>query len=196
MINLRQTMPKYSRTILVQQMLTGRSLQYPPFGPLETGCRQSTTRACLTPDIRRTYDCRIDPNSRLEGRSKSGPSGIRGRTSGVRNIHTLQEKQNLSRVSTELWEAVNSLGLQSEPETPSNGIIVPSSRGTTISNNGSRTRSQRKGFRKFTRELELYLQACHSLPKGTLVATPSLTTISAHTINELKPYQAQFQLLD
>jgi len=192
-MNLRQIVPKYPKKILVQQMLTCRSLQYAQIGPLETGSRQSPTCDSPTPDIRRTYDCRIDPKSRLEGRSKSGPSGIRGRTSGVRNIHTLKEKQNLSRVSTELWEAVNSLGLQSKPETPSNGTIVPSSRGTTISNSRSRTQSQRKGFKKFTRELELYLQACRSLPNGTLVATPSLTTISAHTIDELKPYQAQFQ---
>ena len=88
---------------------------------------------------------------------------------------------------------MNSLGLQSKPETPSNGSIVPSSCCTTTSNSRSRTRSQRQGFRKFTRELELYLQACRSLPRGTLVATPSLTTISAHTIDELKPYQAQFR---
>jgi len=174
-------------------MLTCCSLQYAQVGPLEMGGRQSTTRAPPTPDIRRTYDCRIDPKSHLEDQTKSGPSGIRRRTSGVRNIHTLHEKQNISRVSTELWEAVNSLGLLSKPETPSNGTIIPSSPCTTSSNSRSRTRSQRKGFRKFTRELELYLQACRSLPNGTLVATPSLTTISAHTIDELKPYQAQFQ---
>jgi hypothetical protein len=179
--------------MLVQQLLTCRSLQYAQVGPRERVRRRSTSRASPAPDRRRTYDCRIDPKSHLEGRNKSGPSGIRGRTSDIRNIHTLQEKQNLSRVSTELWEAVNCLGLQSKPDTPSNGTIVPSSRGTIISNSGFRTRSQRKGFRKFTRELELYLQACRSLPKGTLVATPSLTTISARTIDELKPYQAQFQ---
>lgn len=178
---------------MVYQLLTCRLLQYAQVGPRERVSRRSTSRTSMTPDRRRTYDCRIDPKSRLEGRSKSGPSGIRGATRGVRTIHTLQENQNLSRVSTELWEAVNSLGLQSKPETPLNRTVVPSSRGTTISNSGSRTRSQQKGFRKFTRELELYLQACRALPKGTLVATPSLTTISAHTIDELKPYQAQFQ---
>jgi hypothetical protein len=83
--------------------------------------------------------------------------------------------------------------LQAKPDSSSNGTAIQSSCGTVIFEPPSRTRSQRKTLRKFTREIELYLQACRSLPKRTLIATPSLSTISARTIDELKPYQAQFQ---
>lgn len=158
-------------------------------GPLETVSRRNTLRGSQLLERRRTYDCRIDPRNRPENRSKSGPARIR--EAGARET----EQKEDSRLSIELREAVNSLGLQTQPEvdTSSNATIVPLSRGTIVSKTLSRTPSQRKALRKFTREIDLYLQACRSLPKGTLVATPSLTTISARTIDELKPYQAQFQ---
>jgi len=163
-------------------------------GPLETVSRRNTSGASLTLDRKRTYDFRIDPKNQLEGRSNPGPSQIRESATGVRNVQTSAEKKQLSRASAELWEAVNSLGLQTKLEgASSNNTNVPSSPGGIISEISSRSPSQRKTLRKFTREIELYLQACRSLPKGTLVATPSLTTISARTIDELKPYQAQFQ---
>jgi hypothetical protein len=162
--------------------------------PIETVSRRNTSGASGSLDKRGTYDCRIDPKNRLESRGKSGPSQIRRSTTGVRNIQTLAGKKHLSSAFVELREVVNSLGLQTKPEVASsNNTIDPSSPGTIVSEVASRSRSERKALRKFTREIELYLQACRSLPKGTLVATPSLTTISARTIDELKPYQAQFQ---
>ncbi|KAE9381323.1 hypothetical protein N431DRAFT_457922 [Stipitochalara longipes BDJ] len=165
--------------------------EYAHFGPLETVSRRNTFHGAQPLESRRTYDYRIDPTNRPDIGSKSGPAQVRESTSGAQDISQKQQ----SRLSTELREAVNSLGLQTKAEvdSPSNTNIVPSSCGTIISDTASRTPSQRKALRNFTREIDLYLQACRSLPKGTLVATPSLTTISARTIDELKPYQAQFQ---
>lgn len=161
-------------------------------GPRETDSRRNTFRGSQALERRRTYDCRIDPKIRVESRSKSGPARIRERTSRSGTIQSTP-RTTQSGISADLQEAVNSLGLQSKPDSPSNESVVPFSRGRTISRTPSRTPSQQKALKKFTREINLYLQACRSLPKGTLLATPSITTISAHTIDELKPYQAQFQ---
>jgi hypothetical protein len=170
--------------------------EYAHVGSFETVSRRCTSRSSQTLARRRTYDYRIDPKNRPEeGRSKSGPAYIRVSTfrSQIRApSQASQQKNQRSSVSAEIWEAVNSLGLQTKPEgsdTPSKKTAVPS----ISSDKGSRTPSQRKALRKFAREIELYLQACRSLPRQTLVATPSLTTISAFTIDELKPYQAQLQ---
>ena len=162
-------------------------------GPLETVSRRNTFRGSQALERQRTYDCRIDPKNRIESRSKSSPARVRESTSGASAIQSPANKKQ-SRASAELWEAVYSLGLHTKPEganTLSNRTIVSSSRSTIVSDTSSRTPSQRKALKKFTREIELYLQACRSLPKGTFIATP--TTLSARTIDEFRPYQAQFQ---
>jgi hypothetical protein len=170
--------------------------EYAHVGPLETVSKRNIYRSSQTVDRRRTYDCRIDPKSQVEDhRSKSDPARITANAAGPRAKEKSQvspKKKTQSRTSAELWEAVNSLGLQTKAkgsDTPSNKTFVPS----VFSDKFSRTPSQRKALKKFTREIELYLQACRSIPKGSLVATPSLTTISVFTVDEFKPYQAQFQ---
>jgi len=168
--------------------------EYAHVGPLETVSRRYTSRGSQTLVRRRTYDSRIDPKNLVqEGRSKSSLAQAKEITPGPEALSQASPTKNQrSCVSPELLAAVNSLNLQTKPkgiDTPSNKTAVPS----ISSDNPSRTPSQRKALRKFTREIELYLQACRSLPKQTLVATPSLTTISALTIDEFKPYRAQFQ---
>ena len=56
-----------------------------------------------------------------------------------------------------------------------------------------RTPSQKKALRQFTKGLELYVLATSSLPKKSLIPSPSATTISANTIEELQPYQDEFK---
>jgi hypothetical protein len=57
----------------------------------------------------------------------------------------------------------------------------------------SRTASEKKALSRFTRELELYSQATRELPKQSFVLSPSTTTVSVHTISELRPYWNEFQ---
>ncbi|KAI1003409.1 hypothetical protein K3495_g4800 [Podosphaera aphanis] len=46
---------------------------------------------------------------------------------------------------------------------------------------------------KFTRELDLYLQASNNLPRQIFMTSPSVASISANTVVELKPYHSEFQ---
>lgn len=62
-----------------------------------------------------------------------------------------------------------------------------------LSNTPSRTPSQRKALQQFTKGLELHIQATECLPKKLLIPSPSATTVSAKTVKELEPYQAEFQ---
>jgi len=55
----------------------------------------------------------------------------------------------------------------------------------------SRKPSQQRTLRRFTRELELHLQAVQNLPGKTLIASPSVTTIK--TVQEFKPYHSEFR---
>jgi hypothetical protein len=174
----------------------GPGAEYAHVGSLETVSRRNTYRGSQTLERRRTYDCRIDPKKRVEEhRSRSGPTQVVTNVPGPQTrarSRVPPDKKQQSCTSAELLETVNSLALQTRAkgsDSLSNKTIVPS----VFSDNGSRTSSQRKALKKFTREIELYLQACRSLPKVSLVATPSLTTISAFTVDEFKPYQAQFQ---
>ncbi|KUJ22830.1 uncharacterized protein LY89DRAFT_311482 [Mollisia scopiformis] len=100
-------------------------------------------------------------------------------------------KKQQSFNSPEFWEAVNSIALQSKKhrsDTLSITSIIQS-----VFSEKSRTRSQRRALRRFTREIELYLQAARTLPKQSLVPSITATSISANTVLELKPYQSQFQ---
>ncbi|KAH8657529.1 hypothetical protein BGZ60DRAFT_531686 [Tricladium varicosporioides] len=56
-----------------------------------------------------------------------------------------------------------------------------------------RTPSQTKALKRFTKELDLHWQAVRFLPKQTILASPSITTVSADTIGEFLPFHAEFQ---
>lgn len=60
----------------------------------------------------------------------------------------------------------------------------------------SRSPSQRRALKHFTRELELYLQLAKQAPKQTPISSLPSTTFSTQTIQtiqNLKPYHAEFQ---
>lgn len=93
--------------------------------------------------------------------------------------------------SPEFWEAVNSFALKSKKQrrgSPSIKSIVQSA-----FSQSSRTPSQKRALHRFTKEIELYLQAARTLPKYSLVPSITATSISADTILDFKPYQSQFQ---
>jgi hypothetical protein len=81
----------------------------------------------------------------------------------------------------------------SRPPVTASTISVKSFIQSVLSDTPSRTRSERKALSQFTKELDLYLKATRSLPKQSLVPSPSVTTVSADTVTEFKPYQSEFQ---
>ncbi|KAH8602831.1 hypothetical protein B0O99DRAFT_11254 [Bisporella sp. PMI_857] len=84
----------------------------------------------------------------------------------------------------------------SRPKSPSKHIpISPSIRSFVHSliSIRSRTLSQRKALRRFTKELELHLQAVENLRGRSLIPSPSTTMVSVKTIQELMPYYEQFK---
>ncbi|KAM0142477.1 hypothetical protein ACHAP3_001582 [Botrytis cinerea] len=60
----------------------------------------------------------------------------------------------------------------------------------------SRSPSQRRALKRFTRDLELYLQFAKQVPKQTPISSAPSTSFSTQTIQtiqEFKPYHAEFQ---
>ncbi|TGO08360.1 hypothetical protein BTUL_0213g00170 [Botrytis tulipae] len=60
----------------------------------------------------------------------------------------------------------------------------------------SRSPSQRRALKRFTRDLELYLQIAKQVPKQTPISSApsnSFSTQTIQTIQEFKPYHAEFQ---
>lgn len=55
----------------------------------------------------------------------------------------------------------------------------------------SRSPSERKSLKKFTKELERHLQATRDIPQS-VSSTSHSVTVSADTVEELKPYKTQF----
>jgi hypothetical protein len=81
----------------------------------------------------------------------------------------------------------------SRPLLTASSISVKSFIQSVLSDTPPRTRSERKALNQFTKELDLYLKATRSLPRQSLVPSPSVTTVSANTVTEFKPYQSEFQ---
>lgn len=145
----------------------------------------------------RTYDPRIapKPSSKFTRPIKSaatqlGPfkpnvtryHGNRGRTSGKSSRQSLQ---SISRRSTKSRSRRSR-----RSAAPSVQSIIKS----VLSEAPSQTPSQRKALDQFTKDLASYAQKTQRSPKKALAASPTVTTVSAHTIRELEPYQAQFKL--
>ncbi|RAL63503.1 hypothetical protein DID88_003923 [Monilinia fructigena] len=64
------------------------------------------------------------------------------------------------------------------------------------SNSSSRSPSQRRALKRFTRELDLYLQIAKQAPTQTPISSVRSTSFSSQTIQtiqEFKPYHAEFQ---
>jgi len=77
-------------------------------------------------------------------------------------------------------------------ETPANTVVgSPNVRPLVhgLVSPASRSPSQRRTLKRFARELELHLKAVESLPKKSLIPSPSITTIQ--TVEALKPYHKQ-----
>ena len=161
----------------------------------ETLNRQRKNSVALPPGRSRTYDTRIDPKSLARSRTTTYPTRIQLSGPAVPAFesppYSPERKTRQSFGSKAFWEAVNTSELRAKESdyTASAKPIVQ----TDFSTADSRTSSQKRAVGKFTKELELYLQATRSLPKQSLVASPSETTVSACTITELGPYQAEFQ---
>jgi len=139
----------------------------------------------------RAYDTRIDPNTRAETRTRSAITQIKPVVCEGESFKSSQTKGQQSSTSPESLEAVNFLALKSRnhgSDSPSVKSLIES-----MLSGSSRTPSQRKALRRFTREIELYLQAARALPRHSLVPSITATTISANTVLELRPYQSQFQ---
>ena len=166
-----------------------RVREYAHIGSLESVSRRSIHRAPQTVGRSRTYDPRIDPSAaeKSQRQTKSTQSQIKP-TIVARPLE--KKKQSQSWEVSEFFEAINSLQQKEGQATPQSTKSIVQS---ILADSASRTPSQRKTLQRFTKELELYLQATQSLPKLSLVKTPSSTTTSAYTIQALKPHQAEFQ---
>lgn len=138
----------------------------------------------------------IDPKSSTETRSKSKPAQARLAAATLPSTSKLVESAKENNPSNlrdpAFWETVNTLATQvreSGSITPEIKSIIQSLSSDTI----SRTPSQRKAIREFTKEISLYLEAARTQPEKSLIASPSTATISANTIAELKPFHTEFQ---
>ena len=158
----------------------------------------SRRSAYFSPDDvgrRRTYDPRIDPANRIkdERRTKSTPAHRTQFIPTRKRRGTLDPTEKVAKLRSPAFrKAVKSFTLPSKEATAS-AASIKSVIQTILSDAPSRTRSQRRALNHFTKELELYLQAAKSLPKKSLIPSPSATTISAHTVEELRPYRSQFE---
>lgn len=168
-----------------------RAGEYAHVGPLDPVSRRRTYRSPQRVGRSRTYDSRIDPRALLD-RERPTKSAPVNPSSTTRRTASRLSPEKGAQGSPELRRVLESMVVKSKADpqsvTPSMKSIVQ----TLLSNSASRTPSQRKALKQFAKELELYLQAAKSLPKQTLVPSPSATTVSAHTIEELNPYRSQF----
>jgi hypothetical protein len=166
--------------------------EYAHVKPLDPVSRRRSSRPPRRVGKSRTYDARIDPRILLdpERPTKSFPTNPTAttRSTASRPVpnKSWQGNPNLRRI---LSSKVSKAKANPQSVTPSMKSIVQS----LLSDPASRTPSQRKALKRFTKELELYLQAAKSLPKHSLVPSSSATTLSAHTIEELRPYQSQLR---
>ncbi|CAG8950430.1 hypothetical protein HYFRA_00006926 [Hymenoscyphus fraxineus] len=135
----------------------------------------------------RSYDPRIDPHCFTDGgdeREQSMPTQVNNST---------QASMTYKNPETEdaLWETIDSTRFTQDNETssPSMTSVVPS----LLSTSPFRTGSEAKRLTRFTKELELHYTAVQSLPKQSLLFSPSATTVSADTVGPLVPFHAEFQ---
>ena len=172
--------------------ITGASKRvrgYAHVGSLDSVCRRSIYCGPQTLGRSRTYDPRIDPSATEKPRRPTTYKIFQTKpTAASRLLETKGHSQSSGR--PEVWETVNPLEQEEgRGATRSTKSTVDS----IVADSLSRTTSQRRTLQQFTRELEIYLQAAKTLPKQSIVSSTSSTTVSAYTIQALKPYRAEFQ---
>ena len=189
--------PKYRKraSIVSSRALTRasrRAGEYAHVGLLDPVNRQRTHRTPQQVGRNRIYDSRIDPRVLLDRERPTKSLPINPSITTRRSVSrpspnkSWQGNPELRRI---LECKVSKIKASPQSVTSSMKSIVQ----TLLSDSASRTPSQRKALKQFTKELELYLQVAKTLPKQSLVSSPSTTTVSAHTIEELRPFQSQFQ---
>ncbi|EKD17241.1 uncharacterized protein L3040_008885 [Drepanopeziza brunnea f. sp. 'multigermtubi'] len=94
--------------------------------------------------------------------------------------------------SPEFWEAVQDYSRNSKAHGRSSASLKSIVQ-TLVSESASRSPSQKRALARFTKGIELYLHAAKLPSRESLVSSPSSTSISAHTIQELKPYISEFR---
>ncbi|KAG4441334.1 hypothetical protein IFR05_003197 [Cadophora sp. M221] len=142
----------------------------------------------------RTYDTRIGPLSpiasqrqRASTRPQFKPNTFRKSTTQVSPT-----RKDTGLGSPEFWEAVRDYSQQSNARGKTAASLKSVVR-SLVSETASRSPSQRKVLARFTKGIELYLQAAKEHPSQSLASSISSTTISAYTIQQLKPYRSEFQ---
>lgn len=142
----------------------------------------------------RTYDPRIAPasSSKFARPIKSAATQLGPFKPNVTRYYDNRGGRTSGKSSRQSLRSISRLSAKSRSRrsaTPSVHSIIKS----VLSEAPSRTPSQRKALDQFTKDLASYSQKVQRSPKQPLVTSPTVTTISAHTIRELKPYQAQFK---
>ncbi|KAM3074421.1 hypothetical protein ACMFMG_002775 [Clarireedia jacksonii] len=126
----------------------------------------------------------------LYEQAAKNPNEIQQQTSSAENS---AQKENRKQGSIELLE---SSALASLARRKSFSSSVHSVVNSIASHPSSRSPSQRLALKRFTRDLELYLQAARHIPKQTPITSAPSTSFSTgtvQTVQELKPYRAEFQ---
>ena len=164
--------------------------------PLQATSNQILSRRAT--EGRRIYDTRIDPFIPIAGQYRRSSSRPRFKANTFRKATTQVSptRKDTGFSSPEFWEAVRVYSQQSRPQAKS-GTSLKSAVQSFLSETSSRSPTQKKVLARFNKEIELYLQAAKAHPSQSLVSslsTSSSTTLSAYTIQELKPYQSEFQI--
>jgi hypothetical protein len=169
-----------------------QSVKYAHTRPLNESGLQETYKSSRVVGWARSYDPRIDPQSQVD----CVQSGQFSSRESARSFHArasspmpISKLANASFDDT-LWETIDSTRFTSYDTVSSTPTAVSSE--ILSSNVPCRTRSQIKRLTRFEKELELHYKAVSSLPKKSLITSPSTTTISANTIKDLVPFHAQF----
>lgn len=164
-------------------MATKHASEYAHVGSLGTVSRQKPSRSPQDVMSSRTYDRRIDPYEAKQESQRQSTKQSRKKSSSA---PAAREKRKSEATIRRKTDPAKSRGSRFSSQSMKSAI------NSILSDAKKRSPSQVKAIRYFTKELELYLQATQSLPKKSLVPSPSATTVSANTIEEFKPYQAEF----
>lgn len=163
----------------------------PRTGPLQTTSNRTPNHRPTEGE--RTYGTVVDPlhtdisrPRRRSSRPRYKPHRFR-RTSS--QISPTRKDSGLS--SPQVWEAARQSAFARR-----SGASITSAVQSLLSEDASRSPSQKRILARFTKGIELYLQAAKEHPSRSLISSltsPSSTNLSARTIQELRPYRSEFQ---
>jgi hypothetical protein len=189
LMEYRKTSRRRSSSMVANEWSPESHSEYAHTGTLNYVDRpESLYKRPKTVDSGRLYDPRIAPNKQVDRL----PSERSSSTVTAQHIHESISSPELIKRPLKstydddaLWETIDSTRFPPN-DTPSEALSPGSS-------TPFRTRSQDKKLTRFKKELELHYKAVSSLPKQSLVLSPSATTISANTVNEFLPFHDQFK---